>query len=208
MPDDPAFLQQVEQYYTGKLQSHGATSQGVDWKSPESQSLRFEQLLKICDADQPFTINDYGCGYGALIPYMASRGMTFRYRGTDLSLAMIEKARELHRDQAKCEFLNHKESLTPADYSVASGIFNVKFEVEGAAWKDYFLQTLHTLDGLSTKGFAFNALTSYSDADRMRADLYYADPCFFFDYCKRNFSKSVALLHDYGLYEWTMLVRK
>jgi len=72
----------------------------------------------------------------------------------------------------------------------------------------YVLDTVSELDRLSNKGFAFNILTSYSDADLMRSDLFYADPCYFFDYCKRNFSKQVALLHDYGLYEFTILVRK
>jgi hypothetical protein len=42
----------------------------------------------------------------------------------------------------------------------------------------------------------------------MRPDLYYADPRAIFDHCKRTFSRWVALLHDYGLYEFTILVRK
>ena len=42
----------------------------------------------------------------------------------------------------------------------------------------------------------------------MRPDLYYADPCRLFDLCKRRYAKNVALLHDYGLYEFTILVRK
>ena len=45
-----------------------------------------------------------------------------------------------------------------------------------------------------------------SDPDRMRDDLYYADPCFFFDHCMRRFSRRVALLHDYELFDFTMLV--
>jgi hypothetical protein len=53
-------------------------------------------------------------------------------------------------------------------------------------------------------------LTKYSDAERMagRPDLFYGDPLFFFDFCKRNFSRNVALLHDYGLYDFTIIVRK
>jgi hypothetical protein len=42
----------------------------------------------------------------------------------------------------------------------------------------------------------------------MRSDLHYADPGRLFDYCKRRFARNVALLHDYGLYEFTLLVRK
>ena len=44
--------------------------------------------------------------------------------------------------------------------------------------------------------------------ERMRDDLHYGDPCSLFDHCKRAFSKQVALLHDYGLYEFTIRVRK
>jgi len=42
----------------------------------------------------------------------------------------------------------------------------------------------------------------------MRPDLHYADPCVLFDRCKRRHSPRVALLHDYGLWEFTILVRK
>ena len=69
-------------------------------------------------------------------------------------------------------------------------------------------RTLNELDRTSRLGFAFNCLTSYSDADKKRDYLYYADPCKLFDLCKRRYSKQVALLHDYGLYEFTILVRK
>ena len=68
--------------------------------------------------------------------------------------------------------------------------------------------SLGVLNETSTRGFSFNCLTSYSDSEKMRDDLFYANPCTIFDYCKRNFSKQVALLHDYGLYEFTILVRK
>ena len=94
-----------------------------------------------------------------------------------------------------------------ADYSVASGIFNVRLDQSDADWREYIVRTLEQMAATSRKGFAFNCLTSYSDADHMRPDLYYADPCWLFDLCKRRFSRNVALLHDYDLYEFTMLVR-
>jgi hypothetical protein len=50
-------------------------------------------------------------------------------------------------------------------------------------------------------------LTIYSDQEKMRPDLYYGDPSWFFDHCKRRFSRNVALLHDYELYDWTMAVK-
>jgi hypothetical protein len=51
-------------------------------------------------------------------------------------------------------------------------------------------------------------LTSYSDPDKRRPDLYYADPLALFDHCKRTYSRFVSLIHDYPLYEFTLLVRR
>ena len=42
----------------------------------------------------------------------------------------------------------------------------------------------------------------------MRPHLHYGDPLWFFDWCKRKYSRNVALLHDYDLYDFTIIVRK
>jgi SAM-dependent methyltransferase len=201
-------LHSVDRYYTAKLRDHGPTPQGVDWNSRESQCLRFEQLLKLCQPGTAFSINDYGCGYGALVDYMASKDYAFSYRGVDVSEEMVLRARQLHATVPKCDFVWREVDLREADFSVASGIFNVKLNVSSEQWTRYVLDTLDRLDRISLAGFGFNMLTSYSDPNRMRPDLYYGDPCFFFDYCKKKYSLQVALLHDYGLYEFTILVRK
>lgn len=198
-------LTRVQEYYDEKLRTHGATARGVDWKSPESQELRFAQLVKLIDHSRPFTVNDFGCGYAALVDYLESRGFQFQYVGFDISSEMITQARELHPGAG---FVTDKADLREADYTLASGIFNVKLSTGEAEWKTYMLDVLDTMNSLSKSGFAFNALTKYSDAEFMREDLYYADPLFFFDHCKTKYSKFVTLLHDYPLYEFTILVRK
>jgi hypothetical protein len=83
----------------------------------------------------------------------------------------------------------------------------MKLHADGDMWRQFILDTLNIIARSSGRGFAFNMLTSYSDPDKMRQDLYYGDPCWFFDYCKRTFSRDVALLHDYGLYDWTIAVK-
>ena len=197
-------LDAVQRYYSKKVVAHGPTAKGVDWNDTASQELRFDQLLKVVDAGAPFTINDYGCGYGALADHLRARGYDFTYTGFDISEEMLARARELHGER----FVGRDEELEPADYTVASGIFNVKLDAPVAEWEAHTLRTLARLDELSTRGFAFNMLTSYSDPERMRDDLYYPDPRVLFDHCKRTHSRWVALLHDYGLYEFTILVRK
>ena len=105
-------------------------------------------------------------------------------------------------------FFTDKSQLPICDYTVASGIFNFRGEQSFEAWTEYVLDVLTEFNQLSLRGLSSNFLTKYSDADKMRPDLYYADPLFLFDYCKSNFSKNVALLHDYRLYDFTLLVRK
>ena len=91
---------------------------------------------------------------------------------------------------------------------MASGIFNVRMNHGDDDWWTYTVDTLKAIDAKSTLAWAVNFLTSYSDKLYMRDDLYYADPCVLFDWAKRTASGNVALLHDYGLYEFTLLVRK
>ena len=123
-------------------------------------------------------------------------------------MSMIQAAEKRYQGIKNARFVLSHEPDQVADYGVASGIFNVKLQTSTEEWKKYVLHTLEKIAGLSQKGFAFNVLTKYSDPDLMRSDLYYADPLALFDYCKKNFSRFVALLHNYPLYEFTILVRK
>jgi hypothetical protein len=198
----------VQQYYDEKIQTHGPTAQGVDWNSPESQRLRFGKLLDVIDRNFPFTINDFGCGYGALAEYLQEEVSPVHYFGFDISPHMVAKAKEIHAATTCVTFVSEELELPEADYTVASGIFNVKLDTPTVEWEKYILGTLGTINALSRKGFAFNLLTKYSDREFMRPDLHYGDPLFLFDYCKTKFSRFVALLHDYPLYEFTILVRK
>lgn len=208
MPYGKQPLDEVAQYYSAKIREFGMAARGVDWNSPESQELRFEQLCRLVRNERSFSICDLGCGYAALFDYLALRYGSFSYVGIDVSDVMIETARSRLLGVPGATFVNGATPPARADYCVASGIFNVRLEASIDQWQTHVEATLQDMDRASKCGFAFNCLTSYSDPDRVRADLYYADPCKLFDFCKRTFSRNVALLHDYGLYEFTILVRK
>ena len=201
-------LSKVKQYFSERLNEHGAVPQGVDWNSVESQEVRFSQVLKVVAPGQKYSLLDFGSGYGAMYDYLVRLGHEVQYVGYDIAEAMISKARELHSDDPDCRFTSDLEEVQMLDYAVVSGTFNIKLEADTESWTHVILDALNEMNLRAARGLAFNMLTKYSDADRMRPDLYYGDPCFFFDYCKRNFSRNVALLHDYNLYDFTILVRK
>jgi SAM-dependent methyltransferase len=197
----------VDAYYSGKLAEHGSTARGVDWSTGESQATRFDQLARLLPADRPYSVTDVGCGYGAFIEHLDALGHHFTFQGLDVSAAMVQAARERWAGREGVAFATRAEDLAPTEYAVASGIFNVRMDVDPARWEAYVGDTLDELHRLGPGGFAFNMLTSWSDPERMREDLYYPDPAEVFGRCKRRYARNVALLHDYGLWEFTILVR-
>ncbi len=201
-------LVDVARYYTRRITEHGETAAGVDWNSEAGQIMRFDQLLKVVDPSRPYSIGDIGCGYGALVDHLKALSHTVRYVGIDIAEPMIGAARQRFADDPDIRFEVGSSLGETVDYSVASGIFNVRLGRTDDEWLAYLVETLEMMNASSRAGFSFNCLTSYSDVDRMRPDLYYADPLALFDLCKRRFSSHVALLHDYGLYEFTLVVRK
>lgn len=200
-------INQVREYYSEKINQFGTTPQGVDWNSEESQELRFHILSALIREESNFSILDFGCGFGSMFNYYNKKYTNFEYLGFDISSEMIEAAKSTFAVNKKATWITDLPNQI-CDYVIASGIFNVKLDNTNEEWLVYVLETLNTLNEFSEKGFAFNILTSYSDIEFMKDYLFYADPLFLFDYCKKHFSKNVALLHDYNLYEFTILVRK
>jgi len=207
--DNADHRNKIKDYFDTTLKNHGATPRGVDWNNEETRAARFDQLLKIIKPGEEFSLLDYGCGYGALIDYLNGKQyLCSHYFGFDISESMISAANEIYKKVPWAIFSSHLEELPPADYATACGVFNMKQDAGYDSWTEFVLRSLREMDTHSTKGFSVNFLTKYSDPDRMRKFTEKPFPAFLFDYCKRNFSKNVALLHDYALYDFTLLIRK
>jgi SAM-dependent methyltransferase len=203
-PDD--VLRRVAELYSKNLATHGVSSKAIGWRDDETRVLRYDVLANVfSDARGPMTVIDWGCGYGGLFTFLEAGGVNVvRYDGYDLSAEMIAAASHLPADRVR---LFHSDVVTEdADYAFVSGTFNVRYDASNADWFDYITATLDGLWAHSRKGIAFNLLSTY--VDWQEPHLYYGDPRVFFDYCKRRFTRSVVLYHDYPLYEWTIVARR
>jgi SAM-dependent methyltransferase len=201
--------EELKNFYRKNLGAHGASAMGVGWKNEEAQSIRFQQLAKVF-IRSTFSVNDLGCGVGDFVAFARGKFEKCRYTGYDVMEDMISAANQKygHLENVNFYLIAQAEEMPPADYTVASGIFNIRFEKDNDSWLQYILKTLRVMDAKSSLGFSFNILTKYSDKEFMKPELYYADPCLLFDFCKTDFSKNVALLHDYNQYDFTIIVRK
>lgn len=203
-------MKDINKFYLDNLQQFGSTAKGVGWKSDEAQRVRFDQLFKLITTKETFSINDLGCGVADFVDYLSDEKVDFVYHGYDLMQEMIDRARVRYLDNKLVRFqtISNPTEMSQADYTIASGIFNIRFASSDEVWLDRILDTISIMDNKSTQGFAFNVLSIYSDPEFRKSELFYADPLHLFDFCKRNFSRNVALLHDYGQYDFTIIVRK
>lgn len=195
----------VDRYYSAKVQQFGPTPHGVDWRCMPTQELRFVQLLRLCESKPSYSLNDLGCGYGALLGFLKRRHKAGQidYAGVDLCMPMVEAARRRWpRDSHR--FTHGTAPARVADYSVASGIFNVKLDQPEAVWRGFIQRTLAAMHATSTHGFAFNLLLDTRDAP---PQLYRASPQEWVHYCAASFKARVDCLTGYGMPEATFLVR-
>jgi SAM-dependent methyltransferase len=196
-------------YYSAKLARHGPTPLGVDWPNAISQQLRFVQLLKLCDFSAPFSLNDFGCGYGALLEFLDLRhpGARIAYHGIDISPSMVDAARRCWENNPHATFVVGARCAQDADYALASGIFNVRLGHPVAAWESYVEQILADLDGSSRIGFAVNFMLPHDDRPA-EDELYRTAPERWIDFCRLGLGRDVQAVTDYGLREFTLLVHR
>ncbi len=201
-------LDQLKTMFDDKIKQHGASGEGVGWKNTEAQQARYAQVLHLfADKNEAFRIIDYGCGAGALSEYILSHGYNATYTGYDMTPASIVEAKRVYGHLPNVSFTDDENTLQKGDYVIGCGLFSMRLDTPDEVWEQHVHRTIDKLWSLSTKGIVFNSLTSYSDPQYMRPELYYPDPLALFDYCKKHISRNVALYHDYDLYDFTIVVR-
>jgi Methyltransferase domain len=201
-------LDRVAAYFTEALQTHGATAQGVGWRDQESQELRFSKLIQITRGSKKGRLVEVGCGWGALALWAAREGFDFEYIGYDISTEMISAARSNCQGLTKASFELGAGPFAPADWIVASGIFNVRLDTPDAAWRKQVDDTIDAMARSARLGFAINFLTGFSDEGRKEAYLYYPYPGEMLDSIMSRHGRTTIIMHDYPLYEFTILVYK
>jgi SAM-dependent methyltransferase len=199
----------VRDYYSGTIERHGTTPLGVDWANAASQYLRFVQLLKDCSFEEPLSLNDFGCGYGALLEYLAMRHAEadIAYRGIDISPSMISAARRRWASNRRAKFTVGLRCGQMADHSIASGIFNVRLGHPLADWETYIESILADMRACSRIGFAVNFMLPHDDKST-EDELYRSTPGRWAAFCRKELRCSVRVLRGYGLREFTLLIRR
>jgi SAM-dependent methyltransferase len=199
----------IEAYYSARIARYGATPLGVDWTCLATQNLRFVQLLRICDFGARFSLNDFGCGYGALLDFCCDRHphWTIDYAGIDLSQRMVDAARSKWACEPKARFHVGATAARSADVCIASGLFNVCQSIARADWEAFIRETLREMRRTCSIGFTANFMAPSPAGACPVRELYRTAPEPWIAFCEQELGARVQLVEGYGLREFTLLAR-
>jgi SAM-dependent methyltransferase len=153
--------------YAERLGERGSTPQGVFWNSRQNQMVRFAALLSRVTGHVAWTkpkprtlsIADIGCGYGAMLEFIRARPQFthLRYMGLDINPAMIAACQDNFPTAAHL-FKIGKKPVSPVDFSVFSGTFNLCHIDDTKRWEAYMFACLDSCWQNSRMGMALNLL--------------------------------------------------
>ncbi len=195
----------TEERYRNRWREYGYDLRTLGWNK-DCQWVRFEAALEGLGEEEFGSVLDIGCGFGDLLSFLRVRGWRGRYVGIDLVPELIEEAVVRHGGDENARFMcDDEENLSlsePCDLVVAIGIFNHKLKQGNL---DYIRLMLTRMLNLSRHIVVCDFLSSSSDCERRKDNLYYADPKDIFSMAARH-SRRVILHHGYMPFEFQIKI--
>jgi len=201
---DDAYGPLVE-HYNALLDRFGDSPQSVAWRDRPFQEFRFASVAQVFEHERgPFSVYEVGCGLGHLSEFLERHFPLAAYSGCDINPKMVERA--LRRiPTARLEVRDVVSAPPPpADYVVASGIFNLRMNLSSERWWGIVRDVLRAMYGAARKGIAANFLSSLVDWQREIA--FHQDPAVALQFAQSELSRFVELRHAYYPWEFTLMV--
>ena len=156
------------QYFSGRFKKYGFSHKSLSWESPFTQNDSFLELLKVCTMGskfKDFSLLDFGCGLGHLYKFIKDNGLIgswgIAYKGVDINEKFVAEASK-NFPSARFELKTDAVYEEPFDYTVCSGIYNLKFSEDfdiSAHYKQELAKLFNTVRcGLSVNFQTQNAL--------------------------------------------------
>jgi SAM-dependent methyltransferase len=195
----------VAQAYGRAFSEYGCTPQGLLWKDRKTADKAYDVLLEILQGERAsYSVLDFGCGYGPLIPRLWQIGELRQYSGVEINQTIREKARELYEGYGGYEFVEEIPNRE-FDYCFASGPFNVKMTTPYDEWGEWVLATVRRLGELCKRGAVVNFITW--KPDWRREDLWYPDSPEQITSMWSDLGQT-EVVEGYGIYQFSVFLRR
>jgi cyclopropane fatty-acyl-phospholipid synthase-like methyltransferase len=182
----------------------GISSKSVLWDDPQTQYLRFYELVKNLDLnDHRKTVLDVGCGNGELYKFLNFVGCRGRYVGYDINEMLLDQARNRFQGiDVQSRDIMIEDITQRFDYVVPSGLFNINVG-QSSDWIKNFLEKMYAL---SNEVLVFNMISTH--VTYRDEGMFYMDPAEVLSFCISNLSKRTTLAHHNLPYNYTVTVYK
>jgi 2-polyprenyl-3-methyl-5-hydroxy-6-metoxy-1,4-benzoquinol methylase len=211
MPDHPRMIK----YYEDLLEKHGDHWSALDWKSGDSQQLRFEVLSDIfvmAEKTANFSLLDVGCGFGDLYHYLSQKKVRCDYTGYDIAPRIIETAQHKY-PKAGFEVKDILKDANPRqfDFVLCCGALNISFE-EAPEHLTFIRSMLLRMFELCKIGVGVNFLSSQAiyylpEGSERQPQYFYAKPEDILGFAKGMTSRFIVR-HDYHPGDFTVYLFK
>jgi len=206
-----SFDDELESKYSLRFKKYGATAEGSYWINKARQELRFEimikEILKLQN-NLELSIGDIGCGYGALVDYIATKynPRKIRYFGTDISTDLINFCTENY-DQSWAEFTIGSKPHSDVDVCLMSGTYNLAATHNALDWENHIFKNLTECWFKTQKMLIFNLQTS--DTTHISSGkIFYANKNNILNRCNALLNTAVCVEHIDLPFDTTFVIKK
>jgi len=188
--------------YSKSLKKHKGGIKSLQWFNYISAATRFKQLVGDVELEHK-TILDVGCGFGDLIPFIASKTLNFKYTGVDLLRKFTDEAGKRYPEFT---FLTQDYFAKPFgkfDVIFCSGALNGKSKDP----VDDRKQKIKELFKHTKEVFVFNMAGGANVEKGNTSRVYYADSVEILSYCLTLTPKVIFKQH-YHKKDFTIVMFK
>jgi SAM-dependent methyltransferase len=194
----------LRDHYKKTFLKHGSTSKGVDWGDKEwAVALRQNNMLEVIRDNEPASILDVGCGYGALADLINQKKLNLKYSGVDVVDDMVLEAKSRHPEaNFVCgDFLSL--DMRKFDYVVCNGILTQKMGVSNIDMNRFAQNLIKKMFHSAKIGIAFNMMSTH--VNFQKDNLFYKNPTELIAWCMSELTPHLVLNSAYELwYEYTV----
>ena len=153
----------ITKTFTDRFANYGPRPEASLWFCSKRQHARFEIIRDIIDNNRNqnhFTINDIGCGYGALLDYILKYQKKYltSYNGFELAQNLIDFCENKYSAFDFSRFQLGIKNISSADFCVMSGTFNYAPHTSLEAWRNYLKHQLKKIWNVTDNSMVFNLM--------------------------------------------------
>lgn len=196
-------MQAVIQSYQVAFREHGDTPCAV-FLPKGRQAVRWEALTGQIPVHSAGTLLDYGCGLAHMQPWLAENHPELTYAGADMVPDFIAHCRAKYPNNAFYEVVDPSQIPGTFKYSVATGIFNLKYVDDDAEHWKKVKEIIRQLWSKTTATMSIDFM--HTNVDFRQENSHHQDQQQFLDFARSELSPLVRFEYGYLPYEFAAIV--